>query len=116
MASFFTSKQYPWSVRILGWIVNELAKHIVLVFTALIGSYVLAGAIALAQPAGAAYPTISVWILVIGNAPFLLGFFLVLTSPIWGRKGRPRAECGRCGSKEACIDEEGKILCVWCDD
>ena len=44
---------------------------------------------------------------------------VLLTSPIWGRKGpakdRPWAECGRCGSKEAHIDE-GRIVCVWCDD
>lgn len=113
-----TSKQYPWSFRILRWIGAALIERTVWLFTAVIGSYVLGYAIAIMQPAGAPFPMLSIWIVVIGNAPFVLALFLLLTSPIWGRKwAPPGAECGRCGSKEAWIDEdEGNIVCVWCDD
>lgn len=111
-----TSKQYPRSFRILRWITAALGERYVLVFTALIGSYVLGYAIAMMQPAGAPFPMISIWIVVIGNAPFVLALFLLLTIPIWARKeSLPLAECGRCGSKEAHI-YEGRIRCVWCDD
>ncbi len=116
MAAQPPSKQYPWSFRILEWILVALAKRTVLVYMAVIGSYVLGYAIALPSKE---WPAISTWIIVAGNAPFVLGAFLVLTCPIWGRKGRakdrPWAECGRCGSKEAFIDE-GRIVCIWCDD
>ena len=107
-----TAKQPPWSFSIINWIFAPLAKRYVLLWTAVIVSWPLGYAIALPSKS---WPAVSTWIIVLGNAPFWLMVFLVLTCPIWGRKDLPWAECGRCGSKEAHI-YEGRIRCVWCDD